>query len=271
MNTSLASRLDAPTTHFINDENGVKLVLDALGPLTSDTPKMYISLEGSHVSRQGYISLLTIYFEPVNPRSSHLVYIVDVHRLQARAFTTANGSGHTLKQVLESEQRTKIFFNMLNASHALFSHFGIQLQGILDLQLMEGVSRRYDQDLGRFLLRDLRQCIAQDARLPLEAFAGWMNGTDDGGILFRSEQGGSNDVLNERPLLYPLFAYCVAQVRYLPRLEDAYWRRLDAETRTLVRTETGRRVLVSQGQWFNPFTEKHMLSPFLRSFMPYFF
>ncbi|OAL46476.1 hypothetical protein IQ07DRAFT_614300 [Pyrenochaeta sp. DS3sAY3a] len=206
-------------------------MLDALGPLASDMPNMYIALEGPQVSRHGHISLLIIYFRPVSPRGSHLVCIVD------------------------SEQRTKVFFNILNASDALFSHFGIQLQAVLDLQLMEAVLRRFNRGLGKFLLRDLRQCIAQDSRLPLLAFVEWVTETDEGGMLFRPEQGGTIDMLNARPLEGALFSYCVAQVRYLPRLWDAYWGQLDAATKAL-------------GPWYNPFTEKHMLSPFIRGNTP---
>ncbi|KAL2060851.1 hypothetical protein VTL71DRAFT_8903 [Oculimacula yallundae] len=53
------------------------------------------------------------------------------------------GDVHTLKEILECPDITKIFFDVRNDADALFAHFGIHLRGTLDLQLLENYQRHH--------------------------------------------------------------------------------------------------------------------------------
>ncbi|KAG5992724.1 hypothetical protein E4U52_002569 [Claviceps spartinae] len=88
-------------------------------------PTLYVDLEGCQLSRNGTISIVTLYATALAT-----AYVVDVHKLGKSAFTTANTTGTTLKAILESANIKKIIFDVRNDSDALFHHFQISLQGV---------------------------------------------------------------------------------------------------------------------------------------------
>ena len=96
--------------------------------LSADPPSLYIDLEGVHLSRQGAISILQILISP-----QRRTYLIDVHALGSKVFSTAGANGQTLKTIFESETIPKVFFDVRNDSDALYSHFGICLAGIQDI------------------------------------------------------------------------------------------------------------------------------------------
>jgi exonuclease 3'-5' domain-containing protein 1 len=77
------------------------------------------------------------------------VYVLDITTLEVSTFNTVvperekrelvciPGPITTFKEVLESPDTPKIFFDVRNDADALFAHFGIHLRGTLDLQLLE--------------------------------------------------------------------------------------------------------------------------------------
>lgn len=109
-------------------------------------PHLFIGLEGVNLSRYGAISILTIY-----DRSSNFVYLIDVHNLGDAAFSTSALTNNTflmeenrfvtLREILESTENPKVFFDARNSSDALFAGFNIELKGVQDLQLMELASK----------------------------------------------------------------------------------------------------------------------------------
>ncbi|KAG6301925.1 hypothetical protein E4U09_004248 [Claviceps aff. purpurea] len=115
---------------------------------------VYVDLEGCQLSRNGTISIVTIYATTLAT-----AYIVDVHKLGKSAFTTANTTGTTLKAILESANIKKVIFDVRNDSDALFHHFQISLQGVQDLQLMELAARRKN----RRSVAGLAKCIQNDS------------------------------------------------------------------------------------------------------------
>ena len=118
-------------------------MLAMLDDLPISPPSLYIDLEGAKLSRNGSIALLTLYVLP-----KETVYLIDIHTLGARAFsttttaTTASATTPlattlntedsknpvtTLKSILESPAIPKVFFDVRNDSDALFSHYAIFL------------------------------------------------------------------------------------------------------------------------------------------------
>ncbi len=82
-----------------------------------------------------------------------------------------------------------MFFDVRNDSDALFSHFGIRMKGVIDLQLMESASRRTGANGKRFLA-SLGKCIQRDSGLSDEEKKIWETSKNKGKKLFAPEEGG---------------------------------------------------------------------------------
>ncbi|KAK1503858.1 uncharacterized protein CCOS01_16933 [Colletotrichum costaricense] len=189
------------------------------------------------------------------------VYLVDIHTMQSTAFSTAVG-GTTFKQILESPDITKVFFDVRNDSDALFHHFQVKLSGIEDVQLMENAARPRGQ---RRYLNGLDKCIGLYAPLSPEEKAGWKAAKEAGLNLFHPSRGGSYEVFNSRPMSTPIGIYCINDVRYLPHLREALWRQLDEVWRQKVVEETKKRILESQSPSYEPQSETKKFGPWGRA------
>lgn len=86
-------------------------------------------------SRHRKTSLLTVLIYP--GKELEHPHIVDVHTLGSAAFSTVGKLGKSLEDTLESPQVLKVSFDVKNDSDALYAHYGIELQGFRDIQLME--------------------------------------------------------------------------------------------------------------------------------------
>lgn len=192
------------------------------------TKTLYLDLEGIKLSRDGTLSLLTLLIHG-SPKPSP-IFLIDVHVLGSSAFTTTpaeaslTGQPLSLKAILESPTTTKVLFDVRNDADALYSHFGVKLQGVVDVQLMENAARRGNKRV----LHGLAKCIREDCGLSTAEKANWEEVKDKGLKLFASEKGGRPDIFNVRPLSQDLKTYCVQDVTCLPALHELYSGRLDA-------------------------------------------
>jgi exonuclease 3'-5' domain-containing protein 1 len=75
--------------------------------------------------------------------STKQIYLIDVLSLRHECFTACGEGGNNLKDSLESNAIPKVFFDVRNDSDALYSHFKIKLDGVIDLQLMELATRSF--------------------------------------------------------------------------------------------------------------------------------
>ncbi|KAM5353931.1 hypothetical protein ACJ41O_000581 [Fusarium nematophilum] len=242
---------DSTVTHGMVDstESISKLVesLQALPPGggRGGPPNLFLDLEGVGLSRNGTVSILAVFSQP-----QRHVYLVDVHTLQSSAFDTPGPDGTTtLRDILESASVAKVFFDVRNDSDALHHHFGVRLQGIQDVQVMENASR---PEFRRRWLRGLSRCITYDAPMSEEQKLQWTAVKDRGIELFHPDKGGSYEVFNERPLRSEVEMYCVNDVRFLPGLRDRYWGMLTPVWREKVEEEAARRVRESQSPDYEP-------------------
>lgn len=223
---------------MIDTTEAVSSMIDALSGLPSTPPSIFIDLEGVNLSRRGTISILQIHI-----RTTGQNYLVDVKTLEEAAFSTKGRStSDTLTSILESASIPKVFFDVRNDSDALFCHYGIKLQGIQDIQLMEFATRTYP---GSFIC-GLKKCIERDVAMGYTEKNNWMMAKQDGLKLFSPDKGGSYEVFNQRPLPETIKIYCIQDVNYLPRLWDLYDGKLAAGWRTRVEVATKDRVTESQ-------------------------
>jgi exonuclease 3'-5' domain-containing protein 1 len=214
-------------------------------------------LEGIKLSRHGSISLIAIFVQPRN-----YVYLVDVHTLQSATFTTAVADGTTLKSILESPVITKVFFDLRNDSDALHHHFGVQLRGVEDIQLMENAARPANR---RRFVNGLERCIDTHAPISLEKKLEWKAAKEKGLKLFHPSKGGSYDVFNTRPIHRDIERYCINDVQFLPQLRNLYWGWLDETWKRKVVEETEKRVQESQSAAYQPQSEDKKFGPWERA------
>lgn len=131
---------------IVNTTQGIGGMVDWLvtfASLDSHSPTLCIDLEDVNLCREGSVSILTLLFDVIALRNH--IYLVDVHTLGAQAFNTAGAKQTTLKDILQNERLTKVFFDVRNDSDALFAHYGVALQGVEDDHPIPKVLERPDQ------------------------------------------------------------------------------------------------------------------------------
>jgi exonuclease 3'-5' domain-containing protein 1 len=226
------------------------LIAAHLRPSTPGSPVMYMDLEGTSLSRDGSISIVTILVKSALP--ADYVFLVDVHTLGARAFTTPGTQGQTLQSILQDATKTKVFFDVRNDSDALYAHYGIALAGIEDVQLMESATRPTTQS--RRFVAGLASCIEENLfTTPTQSasFAAWKLTKKKGEKLLNPNCGGSYAVFNQRPIPPDIIAYCAGDVAHLPALRAVLFA-LTSRHRDMIAEETAKRVLVSQSADYQP-------------------
>ncbi|TGO18994.1 hypothetical protein BTUL_0006g00270 [Botrytis tulipae] len=209
-------------------------------------PTMYIDLEGVDLCREGSLSILTLLIDTGSP--SMRVCLIDVHLLGSQAFNTTGMKGKSLKDILQNENIPKVFFDIRNDSDALYAHFGVALQGVEDIQLMESAARVATSS--RKYLNGLARCIEQSG-LDSHDLRSWKLAKEKGARLFKPEFGGSYKVFEERPICNDIISYCVGDVQHLPDL----WSKFRSGTvrwQVLVSIETKTRVEASHKPEYQP-------------------
>src|SRR5436305_897650 len=79
------SSLDGPKPfHFVNTCSAIADLVDSLVDLPANPPSLYFDLEGVNLSRQGTISILQLLVFP-----QKRIYLIDIHTLGSKAFSTA--------------------------------------------------------------------------------------------------------------------------------------------------------------------------------------
>ena len=226
---------------MITTTSALTSFLDTLPqPNTSTQPTLFIDLEGTNLSRHGTLSLITILVEP-----RHKVHLVDVHTLGKTAFTTPNTNNTTsLKQILESETTTKVFFDIRHDSDALFGLYGIRVSGIEDLQLMELASRNAFES--KRYVSGLAKCIQNYSQLSWAEKREFQAVKERGVRLFDPARGGSYAVFEQRPLSAEVAKYCAQDVVHMPGLYDVFGGKLCDYWKEEVKKETAARIALSQ-------------------------
>ena len=244
----------AATVSIIDNINSINPFLDSLEDQPINPPSFYLDIEGIRLGRHGSISILQLYHLPQNH-----VYLVDIFVLGSKAFDTANRSGTTFRTVLESANVPKVFFDVRNDSDALHAQFGVKLQGVHDVQLLEVATRRWNKTR----LTGLATCIIADLRLSIEDEDLFNATKKKGHALFNPDQGGSYECFNARPISQDLVDYCVQDVTYLPKLFEQYTKKIAKSTlwKQRVKEETERRVLLAQSETCNPNEKDKGFSP----------
>jgi exonuclease 3'-5' domain-containing protein 1 len=231
----------AMEAQMIDSPSALQTFIDDLPDCKGPEPSLYIDLEGNNLSRKGTLSLVTILVEP-----RHSVHLIDVTGLGGDAFSTAGSDGRTIRQILESPEIAKVFFDIRNDSDALFGLYGVRVQGIEDLQLMELASRNFSKKH----VNGLARCIDGDARISFREKQEWKKTKEEGKKMFDPAQGGSYAVFDQRPLSSEMQSYCVQDVINMPALRELYCEKLCDAWWRKIEKETGERIKLSQSKKF---------------------
>lgn len=237
---------------LVNSESSVAWLVDSLKDLPIQPPSLYLDLEGINLSRNGSISIMQIFVLP----TKH-TFLLDVWALGEKAFNTSTPSGTNLRSILESEDIPKVFFDVRNDADALFAHFGISLQDVWDIQLMEVAARRFSKQY----LAGLGKCIERDAQLTDAAIEIWKATKEKGLSLFAPERGGSYEIFNTRPLPEDIVQYCAQDVVHLPLLWKTYKKSLSSMWLVTVEFETEARLNMAKDASYDPDGKNKALSP----------
>ncbi|KAL8654445.1 MAG: hypothetical protein Q9226_003433 [Calogaya cf. arnoldii] len=180
--------------------------------------------------------------------------LLDMHTLGASAFSTPGTEfpPTTLSTILCDPAVLKGFFDLRSDSNALFFQFGIRLQGIVDLQLMELGSRDH---VSKRYLRSLAKCVTNDASLSVSQKIGFDSVKKVGAAHYLLGKGGNYEVFNVRPLKEGIVKYCENDEVYFAELSyQPGWK-------TKVETETRKGVEFSQSMVYEPGGPQNMLGP----------
>jgi exonuclease 3'-5' domain-containing protein 1 len=205
-------------TVVVDSVSLVQSVIDAVMELRTDIPSLFIDLEGVDLGRHGSISIMSLYL-PSNKR----VYLIDIYGLKTEAFSTVNSDGKSIKAILESSVILKVLFDVRHDSDALFSHYGISVDGIRDVQLMELGTREGAKDY----LAGLDRCVEKDSTISATEKKAWGLIKGNGRRLFDPTLGGRYETFNERPIPQAIAEYCAGDVTLLPDLFKVYSAKLN--------------------------------------------
>ena len=233
---------DKPSIIIVDTCAGMTELLEAIADVPAHPPSLYIDLEGVNLSRHGTISIMQIFVLP-----KCRTFLIDIHTLRDKAFSHAISAGTNLRSVLESSSIPKVFFDVRNDSDALFSHYGISLSCVQDLQLMELATRRFSKRC----VNGLGRCIENDAPMTSGERAHWKAAKNTGRNLFAPDCGGSYDIFNARPFPDEIIEYCAQDVQFLPKLWHKYDQKMTYKWKTKVAAEVKNRIRLSQSTTFN--------------------
>ncbi|KAH6981751.1 hypothetical protein BKA56DRAFT_632060 [Ilyonectria sp. MPI-CAGE-AT-0026] len=228
---------------LVDTEAGIVNLIQKIKGLPQGTPSLFLDLEGVNISCHGSISILAIYV-----LREARAYLVDVHKLNAAAFVTADPAGTTLKAILESAAITKVFFDVRNDSDTLFAHYGIDLKGVEDVQLMENTACLS----GYLHLIDFERAIESFSPITPAEHQTWLT---------VKIEGGTYEVLNQRPLNADVAKYCVNNLQFLPGLRNYFWQSLSPFWKPRVVDATEARVRGSQAPGYDPQSKANTIAP----------
>lgn len=239
---------------FIDNEDSLRTALRHMSSCLSNHTSLYLDAEGHKLGRFGTLDMLQLHVLPTQQ-----TLIVDVFTLQQESFIT-HVDGFSLKSVLESENIVKVVFDVRNDSDAMFSHFGINLQGVIDLQLMEYFQPRR---LGRQLL-GLQACIERDGGFGPDVLHDWIRTKTNMLKEHDKTSESSKPLFQQRPLPDLYLKYSVGDVVHLPRLYQLYRSGLNQRAWLIVQAESRKRVEQSQAPSYNPHGKGKGKGPFRR-------
>lgn len=215
------------------------------------------------------VSLITILVHQLQQ-----IVILDVLALGYTAFTTLSDAGETLQSLLEDPSYTKYFWDVRGAADALWAHYEVGLDGVVDIQLLENASRRTGRDKEFLAGRDVairndlnpvvgianvkRDRRPKSAWIPIQLDSG-VGGKEGGGTATGVESVDEGKKEEEevvpvlaRPLAEDIVLGCTRGVLHLRGLRDVYMKRISIAWLGKVRQESAKRTEEVYAEGYQP-------------------
>ncbi|GFG17176.1 hypothetical protein IFM5058_08337 [Aspergillus udagawae] len=216
-----------PAMQVIDSIGALEKLLNELDHLLHRPAALFLDVQTTNPEQDGSISVISLFVRPIKK-----VFLIDVLTLGDDVFTTTSLADNSLKLLLESPAVPKILFDVGNASAALFNHYGIRLNGIKDIQIMQ-LATQYPR-AQQAQAASLETCVEEDAQPPARALALWQVHSTVS-QLRDPAMGGSDAVFKERLLRQAILDYHLQNVLILPWLwvlycdtlckpNNAFWR-----------------------------------------------
>jgi len=197
----------------VNDEEALQEFISVIDMVDDYDVDIFVDTEGENgLGKDFNLTCITIKMVSQNRR-----WLLDPMALGSTFFDTPakTGKKRTLRQIFEDDKIPIVFFDVRADSNAIHGHFGVHLGGVIDLQVMEMVTRRY----GRSTYRDgLDKCIkALPAKyLSDPARVAFIRRKHAGKVICSGPDGYG--VFNQRPLPRVLEEYAINDVENMPEL-----------------------------------------------------
>ncbi|EEY16046.1 conserved hypothetical protein [Verticillium alfalfae VaMs.102] len=228
---------------LVNTEEGMGSFVTSI-PSTST---LYLSLAGHNLGQHGELALVIVLVYP----QMHIA-LLDVPVLNGAVFTTPGRDGRTLRSVLEGGRNTKCFWDIRSNAEALWSLCGVGLDNVMDIQLLENVTRSGDRNY----VQALDWCVQRDLAVEPEELRLGLRARR---VVTRA--GGSAAPFTERPMSPETVLYCVNRVFHLPALHALYDENAEPGWAAWVRWESLRRALRVRSPGYDPRSSVNMVSP----------
>lgn len=102
------------------------------------TPLLFMDSEGVDLGRKGSLTIMQVYIP-----ASNKVYLIDVQTLGVQTFTTVGTTETTtFEDLLESRDLVKVWWDCHSDADALYAHYGVELAGVVDAQLIENATAK---------------------------------------------------------------------------------------------------------------------------------
>jgi len=164
-----------------------------------------VDLEGEELSRHGPLCILQVAVRDGR------VFLFDVIQLGREGFDQG------LRQLLESDQVSKLFFDCRCDADALYYQFELQLRNVLDMQVLR--EKSIDGGMGNWL-HGFKKVLEE--LLPVDEFKRCAAIKTIGRKLYEPDLGGSFEVWKARPLHPALKTYCAVDVGHLFKMLDTW-------------------------------------------------
>lgn len=239
------------TFSFIDEGYDIPSIIEEIDEQPTSPPSIYIDLEGAKLPGLGTISILQIHVAP----EEH-TYLIDVHKLGQETFSETGCDNNSLKDIFESPDIPKVFFDVRNAADALSTNFGIHLAGVQDIQLM-ALAPNFRGQVPFEL--SISNSVARDAPISREEKSAWIGVMERAKEMYYPPCGGSYEVFYERPLSITIQKYCHEKVRLLPGLWEHYRDRMNTSGQVKGLLEMATREAVERVREFESTTYRGQL------------
>ncbi|KAB8290572.1 hypothetical protein EYC80_010997 [Monilinia laxa] len=184
-------------TIIVDTSENFGLFLPILSHLREGVPELGCDCEGGkNFGRHGVLTFfsLTVF----SMKNTYLLDVWELLKLDVQVFEQENEDGLSLKKVLGSDRYLQLWFDVRGDWDTLYHKFGVTPGRIVDLQLLEFISRKGQKDSIFGLYRVMKD--HGRAFMNSEEHIDWLDEKDEGRKYFQSHELKYGVLEDERPI-----------------------------------------------------------------------